>query len=154
MLQIWWRILRSPGNCWAKALLITLHKRAFGNVNNMQKRWPIGNWNVISKSSDFFNHRVHWGLHREAQRNYDRKWDLECGNRIDLLVENKVVIEIKSVEALNDVHLAQTLTYMKLGNYKLGLLINFNVLKLKDGIKRVVNGSLWISVPYLCDLCG
>jgi GxxExxY protein len=65
---------------------------------------------------------------------------LECGYRIDLLVENKLVIEIKSVEALNDVHLAQTLTYMKLGNYKLGLLINFNVALLKNGIKRVVNG--------------
>lgn len=64
---------------------------------------------------------------------------LECGYRIDLLVERKVVIEIKSVEALNDIHLAQTLTYMKLGNYKLGLLINFNVVLLKDGIKRVVN---------------
>jgi GxxExxY protein len=64
---------------------------------------------------------------------------LECGYRIDLLVENRLVIEIKSVEALNDVHLAQTLTYMKLGNYKLGLLINFNVALLKNGIKRVVN---------------
>lgn len=67
---------------------------------------------------------------------------LECGYRIDLLVENKLVIEIKSVEALNDVHLAQTLTYMKLGNYKLGLLINFNVALLKKGIRRVINGSL------------
>ena len=67
---------------------------------------------------------------------------LECGYRIDLLVENKVVIEVKSVEALNDIHLAQTLTYMKLGDYKLGLLMNFNVIKLKDGIKRVINGSL------------
>jgi GxxExxY protein len=47
---------------------------------------------------------------------------LECGYRIDLLVEHKVVIEVKSVEALNDIHLAQTLTHMKLGNYKLGLL--------------------------------
>jgi GxxExxY protein len=65
---------------------------------------------------------------------------LDCGYRIDLLVENKLVLEIKSVEALNDIHLAQVLTYLKLGNYKLGLLINFNVLKLKDGIKRVVNG--------------
>ena len=64
---------------------------------------------------------------------------LECGYRIDILVEGKVVIEIKSVEALNDVHLAQTLTYMKLGGYKLGLLINFNVSLLKDGIRRVVN---------------
>lgn len=65
---------------------------------------------------------------------------LECGYRIDLLVENKIVIELKSVEALNHVHMAQTLTYMKLGNYKLGLLINFNVSLLKNGIKRVVNG--------------
>ena len=65
---------------------------------------------------------------------------LDCGYRIDLLVENKLVIEIKSVEALNDVHFAQTLTYMKLGNYRLGLLMNFNVFKLKDGIKRIVNG--------------
>ncbi|MEH6764544.1 MAG: GxxExxY protein [Aequorivita antarctica] len=67
---------------------------------------------------------------------------LEVGYRIDILVENKVVIEIKSVEALNDVHLAQTLTYMKLGGFKLGLLINFNVSLLKQGIKRVINGEL------------
>lgn len=67
---------------------------------------------------------------------------LECGYRMDLLVENKVVIEIKSVDALNDVHLAQTLTYMKLGNYKLGLLINFNVAHLRNGIRRVINGTL------------
>jgi GxxExxY protein len=65
---------------------------------------------------------------------------LDCGYRIDLLVENKLVIETKSVDALNDIHLAQVLTYLKLGNYKLGLLMNFNVVKLKDGIKRVVNG--------------
>lgn len=65
---------------------------------------------------------------------------LDCGYRIDLLVENKVVIELKSVEALNDVHLAQTLTYLKLGNFRLGLLINFNVALLKHGIKRVANG--------------
>lgn len=65
---------------------------------------------------------------------------LECGYRIDILVENKLVLELKSVEALNDVHLAQTLTYMKLGNYKLGLLMNFNVTLLKDGLKRIANG--------------
>lgn len=63
---------------------------------------------------------------------------LDCGYRIDLLVENKVVIEVKSVDTLNDIHLAQTLTYLKLGNYKLGLLINFNVVLLKQGIKRIV----------------
>lgn len=67
---------------------------------------------------------------------------LECGYRIDLLVENKVVIEIKSVESLNDVHMAQTLTYLKLGDYKLGPLINFNVALLKQGIKRIINGEL------------
>lgn len=64
---------------------------------------------------------------------------LECGYRIDLLVERKVVIEVKSVEALNDVHFAQTLTYMKLGGYKLGLLINFNVSLLKEGVRRIAN---------------
>ena len=64
---------------------------------------------------------------------------LECGYRIDLLVEDKVVIELKSVEILNDVHVAQTLTYMKLGDYKLGLLINFNVPLLKYGVRRVVD---------------
>ena len=64
---------------------------------------------------------------------------LDCGYRIDLLVENKLVIEIKSVDSLNDIHLAQTLTYLKLGNYKLGLLINFNEVLLKSGIRRIVN---------------
>jgi GxxExxY protein len=64
---------------------------------------------------------------------------LDCGYRIDILVERKVVIEVKSVEALNDVHLAQTLTYLKVGGFKLGLLINFNVALLRDGIRRVAN---------------
>jgi GxxExxY protein len=64
---------------------------------------------------------------------------LDCGYRVDLLVENKLVVEIKSVAALNDLHLAQTLTYLKLGDYKLGLLINFNVMRVKEGIRRVVN---------------
>ncbi len=65
---------------------------------------------------------------------------LECGFRADLVVENKVVVECKSVEALNDIFKAQTLTHIKLLNLKLGLLINFNVILLKDGIKRIVNG--------------
>jgi len=64
---------------------------------------------------------------------------LSCGYRIDLLVENKVVIEVKCVSVLTDLHLAQTLTYMKLGNFKLGLLMNFKTVLLKDGIRRVVN---------------
>ena len=64
---------------------------------------------------------------------------LDAGYRVDLFVEKKVVIEIKSVEALNDIHLAQILTYLRLSNCKLGLLLNFNVVQFKDGIKRVVN---------------
>lgn len=64
---------------------------------------------------------------------------LECGYRLDLLVEDKVIIEIKSVEALNDIHLAQVLTYLKLSDNRIGLLINFNVLQLIKGLKRVIN---------------
>jgi GxxExxY protein len=62
---------------------------------------------------------------------------LDHGYRIDLLVNNELVLELKTVEALNDVHLAQILTYMKFGNFKRGLLINFHVKLLIDGIKRV-----------------
>ncbi len=64
---------------------------------------------------------------------------LECGFRIDLLIEKKVIIEVKAVKALEDIHLAQILTYLKLSNNRIGLLMNFNVSRLKDGIKRVIN---------------
>ncbi|HTA83079.1 MAG TPA: GxxExxY protein [Bacteroidia bacterium] len=64
---------------------------------------------------------------------------MECGYRADIVANKQVILEIKSVEGLNDIHLAQILTYLKLANCKVGLLINFNVLKLTDGIKRVVN---------------
>jgi GxxExxY protein len=63
---------------------------------------------------------------------------LEVGYRIDLFVENKVVVETKSVEALSDVHTAQVLTYLKLSGCKVGLLLNFNVADLKKGIKRLI----------------
>ncbi|WP_428329843.1 GxxExxY protein [Mucilaginibacter sp.] len=63
---------------------------------------------------------------------------LDCGYRLDLLVENKLIIEIKAVEVLNDIHLAQVLTYLKISGCRLGLLINFNVLKVKDGIRRII----------------
>ena len=65
---------------------------------------------------------------------------LDVGYRIDLLIEGKVIIELKSVSELTDIHLAQILTYLKLSGCKLGMLINFNVVRLKDGIKRVVLG--------------
>lgn len=64
---------------------------------------------------------------------------MDNGYRLDLLIENKVIIEIKSVESIALVHFSQTLTYLKLSNTKLGLLINFNTDKLKDGIHRIVN---------------
>lgn len=64
--------------------------------------------------------------------------NLEAGYRIDLFVENCIVVEIKSIDALGDIHMAQILTYLKLSNCKLGLLANFNVLHLKEGIKRVI----------------
>ena len=64
---------------------------------------------------------------------------MDAGFRLDLLVENKVIVEIKSIETLAPIHFAQTLTYLKLSNLKLALLINFNTVKLKDGIHRIVN---------------
>ncbi len=63
---------------------------------------------------------------------------LDCGYRVDLLIENKLIVELKSVEELKGIHEAQLLTYMKLANISLGLILNFNVQKLKDGIKRYV----------------
>jgi len=63
---------------------------------------------------------------------------LSAGYRVDLFVENKVIVEVKSVETLNDIHMAQIITYLKLSGCKLGLLANFNVRHLKDGIKRVI----------------
>lgn len=64
---------------------------------------------------------------------------LDIGYRIDIIIENKLILELKSVEALSDVHFAQLLTYLKLTNCKLGLLINFNVALIKNGIRRVAN---------------
>jgi GxxExxY protein len=66
--------------------------------------------------------------------------ELECGYRLDLFVVNRLIVEVKSIKEMNDIYLAQLLTYLKLSECKLGLLINFNVLLLKDGIKRVING--------------
>ena len=66
---------------------------------------------------------------------------LECGYRIDLLVEESVIVEIKSVDAVAPIHEAQIMSYFKLSGCKVGLLINFNVTVLKDGIHRFVNGT-------------
>jgi GxxExxY protein len=82
------------------------------------------------------------GLWVEKQRSLPliyKDIKLEAGYRVDLKIENKVIVEIKSVEAINDIHIAQVLTYLKLSGCKLGLLLNFNVLRMKEGIKRLVN---------------
>ncbi len=68
---------------------------------------------------------------------------LDLGYRMDLVVEDLVVVEIKSVDAISPVHQAQILSYLKLSGKSIGLLINFNVIHLKDGIKRFVNGTGW-----------
>ena len=68
---------------------------------------------------------------------------LDLGYRIDMLVNDLVVVELKSVEEISRVHVAQVLSYMKLSKKQLGLTINFNVLRLKDGIKRLVEGTGW-----------
>lgn len=85
------------------------------------------------------------GLQAEKQKRMPLVYEgvhLECGYRIDIVVENKLVVEVKSVDAIHPIHLAQTLTYLRLGDYRLALLINFNVEVLRDGIKRVINGTL------------
>jgi len=68
---------------------------------------------------------------------------LDLGYRMDLLVENLVIVEIKSVEGILPVHQAQVISYLKLSGKSIGLLINFNVVHLRDGVKRFVNGTSW-----------
>jgi len=68
---------------------------------------------------------------------------LELGYLMDLLVENRVVVEVKSVELIHPIHEAQLLSYMRLSRIQVGLLINFNVLHLRDGIQRMVDGKDW-----------
>jgi GxxExxY protein len=64
---------------------------------------------------------------------------LDCGHRVDIMIERRLILEIKSVEAIYDIHLAQVLTYLRLANCRLALILNFNVLHLRQGIRRVVN---------------
>ena len=81
------------------------------------------------------------GLTFELQKSISVKYkniNLDCGYRIDLFVENSLIVELKSISKLQKIHEAQLLTYMKLANIKTGLLINFNELRLKDGLKRFV----------------
>ena len=82
------------------------------------------------------------GLSVEQQKPMPVKYKgiyLDCGYRIDLFVEQKVIVELKAVEKIAPIHTAQILSYLKLADCKIGLLINFNVKILKDGIRRIIN---------------
>jgi len=88
------------------------------------------------------------GIGFEHQRRLPVIYDgvqVDAGYRIDFLIENCVIVELKAVEKLLPLHLAQVLTYLKLSGHSVGLLINFNVAHLRDGIKRVVNGYSAVS---------
>ncbi len=89
-----------------------------------------------------FHELVKRGLNVERQKPLPLLWDnltMDIGFRADILVENKVVVELKSVENIAPVHLKQVLTYLKVADCKLGLLINFNESLIKNGIRRIVN---------------
>src|SRR5690349_966364 len=89
-----------------------------------------------------YHEAVECGLSVERQKPVPliyREVKLDCGYRADLMMDKKVIVEVKAVEALNEIHFMQVLTHLKLTNCKVGLLMNFNVLRIKDGIKRVVN---------------
>jgi GxxExxY protein len=95
------------------------------------------------------------GIHFERQKTLPVKYKsvrLDCGYRLDLVVENRIIIELKAVENILPIHEAQLLTYLKLSGFTLGLLINFNVPVLKNGIKRVANNFVDSSAPSR--LCG
>lgn len=88
---------------------------------------------------------INQGLHVEKQIALPLTYEeikMDAGYRVDLFIEKKFIVEIKSVEALNDVHLAQILTYLRLSKCKLGFLINFNTNLFKHGVRRVINGYL------------
>ena len=88
-------------------------------------------------SFELLVNNIHHHIQKELPIKY-KNTDLDCGYRIDLLIEDKLIIELKSVDKILPIHEAQLLTYMKLANISTGLLINFNVPLLKEGIKRFV----------------
>lgn len=82
------------------------------------------------------------GLYFERQKSLPVVYEtikLDAGYRVDFIIERKVIVELKAVESLNDVHLAQLMTYLRLSDIRLGLLVNFNVALLKHGIRRIAN---------------
>jgi GxxExxY protein len=95
----------------------------------------------VYKECCLFYELVKTGLYVEKEKPLPviyQEIKLDCGYRLDLLVENKLIIEIKAIEELNKIHTAQILTYLKVSGCRLGLLMNFNVLMIKDGIRRII----------------
>ena len=121
---------------------IELSKKVIGLSIDVHKQLGPGLLENIYKECLFYKLEKS-GLYVEKEKPLPVIFEgvkIDCGYRLDLLVEHELVIECKSVKKLDDIHLAQALTYLRLGKYKIGLLINFNVLLLKDGIKRIKNG--------------
>ncbi|KAA6302590.1 MAG: GxxExxY protein [Candidatus Ordinivivax streblomastigis] len=119
-----------------------LSQLVIGSAIRVHKALGPGLLENIYKECLYYELTVNNGLYVEKEKIIPVIYNsvkLDCACRIDLLVENKLVVELKSVQMLHDVHLAQTITYLRLGNYKLGLLMNFNVARLTEGIRRVVN---------------
>lgn len=118
-----------------------LSKRIIGAAIEVHK--SLGPGLLESAYEDCFCHELGLqGVLFERQRPLRLSYkglQLECGFRLDIVVESLVIVELKSVERLDPIHDAQLLTYLKLSGLKLGLLINFNVPILKNGIKRLVN---------------
>ena len=122
-------------------LLDELTDKVIGSAIRVHKELGPGLLESASQECLFYVLRKD-GLLVEKEKPIPFKFEdveLDCGYRIDLLVEKRLVLELKAVENLNKVHFAQVLSYLKLGNFPLGLLLNFNVSLMKNGIKRVIN---------------
>lgn len=111
----------------------------------MEKGYPfIKSWDLdYSVYEECYYYKLtKAGLYVERQKPIPLIWDnvkMECGFRCDIMIEKKVIIELKAIESLADIHLTKMLTYLRLSDTRLGLIFNFNVVKFKDGIRRVVN---------------
>tara|TARA_B100000683_G_scaffold204603_1_gene198169 strand:- start:740 stop:1111 length:372 start_codon:yes stop_codon:yes gene_type:complete len=119
----------------------TIVKRILNSAFNVHKQLGPGLLESAYESCLYFELQS-IGLKVERQKPLPLIYNeikLEAGYRVDLLVESKIVVEVKAVDAIADIHIAQVLTYLKLSGCKLGLLLNFNTLLLKHGIKRLIN---------------
>ena len=117
------------------------HTKLSGVQERSTVCWDQDCWNLLTRRASNYE-LLKAGLFAERQKPVPLIYEevkLVCVYRTDLVVEKKVIIEVKAVEALNEIHLMQTLTHIKLLDFRLGMLINFNVLRLPEGIKRIAN---------------